>query len=229
MIVEKVGMQGHCSVPNCGEAASASIDERAFCRKHFLTQSYQRLEVISTELRQRQFAERQADAAGRFLESCMRDAADIACAVTAPSNLEKAQVLDVLLWASELHGRLRRSPRVNARIPVQLRSEAPDHPWEEKTETVVLSRHGAQITCRQDLVVDQKLILIRLDKGWQADVRVVWLSRKPSGGSDVGIEFLADRNFWGSGSEASTRPASEASREGSRREEAQKDSPANSH
>jgi hypothetical protein len=216
-------MQGHCSVPECSEAASASIDERAFCRKHFLTQSYQRLEVISTELRQRQFHERQADAAGRFLESCMRDAADIACAVSAPSNLEKAQVLDVLLWASELHGRLRRSPRVNARIPVQLRCEAPDHPWEEKTETVVLSRHGAQISCRHEVAVDQKLILIRLDNGWQAEVRVVWLAHKGSGELDVGIEFLTDRNFWGAGTEASLRrPASKTSREDSQREKAER-------
>jgi hypothetical protein len=216
-------MQVHCSVPECSETASASIDERAFCRKHFLTQSYQRLEVISTELRQRQFHERQADAAGRFLESCMRDAADIACGVTAPTTLEKAQVLDVLLWASELHGRLRRSPRVKARIPVQLRCEAPDHPWEEKTETVVLSRHGAQITCGHEVVVDQKLILIRLDKGWQAEVRVVWLSRKAAGELDVGIELLTDRNFWGAGSEASLgRPASEDSPENSRREKAER-------
>ena len=48
----------------------------------------------------------------------MRGAADIACNPAPPSNLERARVIDVLLWASELHGRLRRSPRVPAQIPV---------------------------------------------------------------------------------------------------------------
>ena len=100
-------MQEHCSVPECTEEGIASIDGRVLCRTHFLTSSYQRLEAISGQIHRQEFQERQADAAGRFLEGCMHDAADIACAVGAPSNLERARVLDVLLWASELHSRLR--------------------------------------------------------------------------------------------------------------------------
>jgi PilZ domain len=190
-------MQEHCSVPECTEEGIASIDDRVLCRTHFLTWSYQRLEAISGQINRQEFHERQADAAGRFLEGCMHDAADIACAVAAPSNLERARVLDVLLWASELHARLRRGPRVPARIPVLLRSEAPEHPWEEQAETQLLSRHGAQLRCRHELSVDERLTCVRLDNGREAEARVAWMARKGAEELEVGIEFLKERNFWG--------------------------------
>jgi hypothetical protein len=190
-------MQKQCSVPECSEEGIASIDERVLCRAHFLTWSYQRLEAISGQINGQEFHERQADAAGRFLEGCMHDAADIACAVAAPSNLERARVLDVLLWASELHGRLRRGPRVRAKIPVLVRSEAPERPWEEQAETQLLSRHGAQVTCRHELSVDERLTCMRLDNGRQAEARVAWIRRIGPDELEVGIEFLKEKNFWG--------------------------------
>lgn len=127
----------------------------------------------------------------------MRGAADIACAPVTPPNLEKAQVVDILLWASELHGRLRRSPRVSARIPVLLRSEALDQPWEERTETQILSRHGAQVCCRVEVHNGDVLTCIRLDNGRRADSRVTWTHRKASGELEFGIEFANEDNFWG--------------------------------
>lgn len=125
----------------------------------------------------------------------MRHAADIACAPAPPSNLERAQVLDVLLWASELHGRLRRSPRVSARVAVKLRSETQQ--WEERVETQLLSRHGFQLTCGHELNVEDVLFCERLDVGWRTQVRVVWARRKETGATEAGFEFLKDENFWG--------------------------------
>ncbi len=196
-------MQGYCSIRGCTELSAAWVEEHAYCRKHFLLRSYERLETVASQMQQRQFDERQADEAGRFLESCMRDAADVACAAVAPSNREKAQMLDVLLWASELHGRLRRSTRRVARIPVQLRSKSPGHPWEERTETTLVSRHGAQVTCGHELAMNEKLTLVRLDKGWETEVRVAWVSHQGPGVLDVGLEFVTDKNFWELGSDAS--------------------------
>jgi hypothetical protein len=188
-----------CSTDECVEEAVASAEERALCRKHFLSYSYKRLEDISGRIHEAQFHERHSDAASHFLEDCMRDAADIACGADTPSNLERAQVLDVLLWASELHGRLRRGPRVPARLTIQLRSENPDKPWEEKTETQLISRHGAQVTCGHDVSTSDKLTCVRLDNGWRTEARVAWTSRKASGRLEVGLEFLTDKNFWGLG------------------------------
>ncbi len=204
-------MRGTCSIAECTEPPAASIEEHAYCLRHFLLQSYERLDAIASRLHQRQFQERQSDASRRFLESCMRDAADIACAVAAPPNIEKAQLLDVLLWASELHGRLRRSPRLTSRTPVQLRSRIPGHSWEETTETVLVSRHGAQITCSHQVAVNDLLTLVGLDKGWETEVRVAWVAPRGPDVIDVGVEFLTDKNFWGLDSEASAvRPGRES-------------------
>jgi PilZ domain len=178
----------------------ARVEKQPVCRSHFLALSYRRLEAISAQIHLQEFHRATARSAGEFLEECMRQAADIAWAPVAPHNLERAQVLDVLLWASELNGFLRRGPRIPAGIPIRVRSELPNLEWEEKTQTQVLSRHGLQINCRRELRADQLLTCVRLDNGWQTQVRVVWTRRKGSGEFEVGLEFVTDENFWGLGS-----------------------------
>lgn len=184
-----------CSAEGCEETAITSVESKALCRRHFLANAYRHLESISAQILEPRFHENHGEAAGRFLEECMRRAADIACAPAPPSNLERAQVLDVLLWASELHGRLRRGPRVKARIPIQLRSEEP--PWEENAETQLLSRHGFQLTTQRELNVEDRVVCTRLDNNWKAESRVVWVRRTESGKTEAGFEFLSDDNFWG--------------------------------
>lgn len=190
-------MAERCSELTCSESAIALIGEQRLCSKHFIEHSYQQLEEISASMREPRFHEKSAETSARHLEDCMRGAADIACSPQPPSNLERARVIDVLLWASELHGRLRRSPRVSARIPILLRSEAPDHPWEEKTETLLLSRYGMQLNCRSEIHPAQILICIRLDTGSKAEVRVAWTRRTLSNEIEAGLEFSDDENFWG--------------------------------
>jgi hypothetical protein len=209
-------MSEHCTWEGCAEPAVASLEDRVFCRKHFLAVSYRRLEEIAAQIREPRFRAGNAESAARFLEECMRCAADVACLPESPSNLEKAQVLDVLLWASELHGLLRRSPRVSASIPVLVRSEMAGHAWQEETKTKTLSRHGLQIGLRNAVRVNDVLTCTRSDNGWMARARVVWTRRKAasSGGllvqagtdlrgqqgeleeSDVGLELLTEENFW---------------------------------
>lgn len=188
--------QTGCSEVRCAESATTLLDGRPMCRKHFLAHAYRYLASVDAQIADAEFHEGRGELAGRLLEEYMRHAADIACAPVAPGNLERAQVLDVLLWASELHGRLRRSPRVRARIPILVRCESLDKPWEEKTETELLSRHGFQFTCRHELEIHQTLLCVRLDKGCQIEARVVWTRRKASGEITAGLEFLADENFW---------------------------------
>jgi hypothetical protein len=197
-----------CSEEGCAETVVASVEERPLCRRHFLAFSYRALESIDAKIVESEFHENHGEATGRLLEECMRHAADIACAPVAPANIEKAQVLDVLLWASELHARLRRSARVPARIPILVRSEAPERPWEEKTQTELLSRHGFQFACRHEINPSDKLICIRLDNGWRTEARVAWTQRKDSGEILAGLEFLTDANFWalGGGAQESTAP-----------------------
>src|SRR3954469_20218509 len=124
-------MPENCSLPGCREGTVVSLEANSFCRAHFLASCYNRLVSIpkSVSAKSYDITQEEADEASRFLQDCMRAAADIASAQEMPSNIERAQVYDVLLWASELHGRLRRSPRRAARFPVLLRSEIPGRTW----------------------------------------------------------------------------------------------------
>jgi PilZ domain len=189
-------MMHYCSTEGCSEASVAVVDDRGFCYGHFLSYSYERLEAISAQIHQPQFRNQQTESTGRFLEDCMRSAADIAHAVEAPTNLQRARVMDVLLWASELHGRLRRGPRVPARIPVQIQLETTDGRWEERTETLQVSRHGAHILCRHEANIGDRLTCVRLDTGARADAHVAWIRRRRSGEVEMGIAFLGEVNLW---------------------------------
>ena len=103
-------MAGSCSVESCPETAIACLEDNAVCYRHFLKRAYARLESISSEMQDPHFLELHSDETGHFLEECIREAADIACVFASPDNLERARMLDVLLWASELHALLRRGP-----------------------------------------------------------------------------------------------------------------------
>ena len=110
-------MSPPCAANGCAEAAVASLDAVEVCRIHFLTSAYRHLESIASQIHEPNFHENNDESAARCLEQCMREATNIACGAELPTNLERAQLLDILLWASELYGRLRRGPRVRARIP----------------------------------------------------------------------------------------------------------------
>jgi hypothetical protein len=176
-----------------------SLGDRSVCRTHYLAYCYGRLEAISQSVGVRSYTMTQdeAETASRFLQDCMRTAADIASSAQMPSNLERAQVYDVLLWASELHGRLRRSPRKTAKFPVLLRSEMPGRVWEVRTETQVVSRHGMRLTCHADIRAKDTLTCIRLDNGRRAEATVAWAGRTDSGATEAGVELLREENFWG--------------------------------
>ena len=190
-------MPAPCAANQCAEAAVASFDDRAVCRAHFLASAYGHLESIASQIHEPNFHENNDESAARCLEQCMREATNIACGAEPPGNLERAQLLDILLWASELYGCLRRGPRVRARVPIWVRCEAPEGPWEEKSETDMLSTHGFSFLCRHELSKDQVLTCVRLDTGRRLDARVVWVCAKESGEIEAGIEFLRRDDFWG--------------------------------
>jgi hypothetical protein len=174
----------------------ASLDEREVCRTHFLAGAYRQLESITVQIQEPEFHSQQGEVASHLLEQCMREATNIACAAEVLNNLERAQLLDILLWASDLYGRLRRGARVRACIPILVRSEDADKPWEEKTETLQLSVHGFCFLCRHELHTGDVLTCIRLDNGRRLGGRVAWTRSKDSGETEAGVEFVTDEDFW---------------------------------
>ncbi len=186
-----------CAAEACVQASVASLDERPVCRAHFLAGAYRHIESIAAQIHDPHFHSRHGELASRFLEQCMRDATTIACAPQLLDNLERAQLLDILLWASELYVRLRRGPRVRASIPILVRCEDVQKPWEEKTETRLLSVHGFCFLCRHELRRGDALTCVRLDNGRRVDARVAWSRGKDSGETEAGVEFVTEEDFWG--------------------------------
>lgn len=211
-------MQNQCAEPGCSDPLVVSLAERPLCRAHYLAACYERLEAIAKRLGARQYdmTSTEADITGRFLQDCMRSAADFAGSPQTPSNLEKAQVYDVLLWASELHGRLRRSPRRALRFPIMIRSEMQGRVWEIRTDTQVVSRHGMRFTCRADIRAKDQVACIRLDSGTRAEGTVAWTKRLHSDAVEVGVEFPNEENFWGIAWESSDLGDSQTARRRSR-------------
>ena len=186
-----------CAADGCAEAVAAALDGRQMCRTHFVAGAYRRLNSIAAQIQEPHFHSEHGDPAARFLERCMREATNIACGPELPNNLERAQLLDILLWASELYGRLRRGPRVRANVPILIRCEDLQKPWEEKTETRQLSMHGFSFLCRHELRDGDALTCVRLDNGRRVEGRVAWARSRDSGEILAGVEFITDEDFWG--------------------------------
>ncbi|MCL6566298.1 MAG: PilZ domain-containing protein [Acidobacteriia bacterium] len=131
-----------------------------------------------------------------FLAESTSVLTDLATSPVALDNLARARLLDLLLRVSELGQHLRRSPRRLLHVPVRLAFEAPDARWEEVTETQVISRYGARLSCHHRLEVGDLLLVIRLDKPQRARARVTWCRTADSGTFEMGIELLSCDNFW---------------------------------
>jgi hypothetical protein len=112
------------------------------------------------------------------------------------SNLERARLTDIAIWATELGRCLRRSPRSPFAIPIRLISEMPGRSWAEDTYTVDVDRHGARARCQNAVKNGDVLRIFRPDVGESEECRVVWQQKLPSGAHEIGIEFLGAKNFW---------------------------------
>ncbi len=131
-----------------------------------------------------------------FLAESTNVLTDLATSAVALDNLARARLLDLLLRVSELGQHLRRSPRRSLRVPVRLAFEAPGARWEEVTETQVISRYGARLSCHHRLEAGDLLLVVRLDKPQRARARVAWCRSAGSETFEIGLELLSCDNFW---------------------------------
>jgi len=106
----------NCSEAACDCAAAASLDQQALCLNHFLLRCYAKLETVDP--RGQKSREERVDLASMraFIEECSQKALEISLQREDLTNLERARLLDILLWASELFLILR-APRVTSEEP----------------------------------------------------------------------------------------------------------------
>jgi len=101
----------NCCESACHSAAATSLDRQDLCLNHFLLRCYAQLEAVDP--RGQKSREQRVDLAAMraFIEECSRKTLEVCLHSKSLTNLERARLLDVLLWASELFLILR-APRV---------------------------------------------------------------------------------------------------------------------
>jgi hypothetical protein len=186
-----------CGIAGCSQALAASLDGDPFCREHFLSVCYTRLDQYEEIRKGPGLSATNSESARRFVHECTRSADEIEHSALDLGNLDRAKLLHIILSATELGRHLRRSPRKVATIPVRLSSEKLGSAWEENTETVLVSRYGAMVRCKHAPKTGETLQVIRADTGEKALARVSW--QRPLGNDDnrIGVEFVTCENFWG--------------------------------
>lgn len=110
---------------------------------------------------------------------------------------EQTELVELLLRLEDTKRRLRRSVRRAASVPVLLCSGLPGHAWEEKTETLYLSRYGTALKCQHAVQTEEIISIVRLDTGRETKARVVWTKLKDDQQYEIGVEHLGRDNFWG--------------------------------
>jgi hypothetical protein len=186
-----------CSLADCDQAPEGYLGGEVLCREHFISQCYMKLDTFDELRKGPGLSVSDSEAVRRFIQDCTRSADDIEHQARNLDNLDRAKLLHIILYASELGRHLRRSPRKSASIPVRISSEKIGGAWEENTETVLLSRHGAMVLCKHAAKAGDTIHLKREDTGEETDARVAWQRVSMNDEVRVGVEFLACENFWG--------------------------------
>jgi hypothetical protein len=92
----------------------------------------------------------------------------------------------------------RRSNRVPLEVPIYIRVWKGNAVEEEETQTRVISRYGAMVVSRQELMIGDEFQVVKAASGQAAQAHVVWRKKSwPSRVWQMGIEFMGQDNFWG--------------------------------
>jgi len=110
-------MRNHqpCGRSGCSEPGVATFGAGTLCSEHFLVASYEVLEHLD-RMESSTRGATEAREAKRVADECARGVLEVSLNAAELSNLQKARLLDVLLWASDIPSGSRDSCfRVNAR------------------------------------------------------------------------------------------------------------------
>lgn len=186
----------HCSDEGCEGAASARFDARAVCTEHFLASTVRELDARAARLKQQPVTGDELQAWKEFIAECTSQAQRLAQDDQSVDKRTRTRLLDLVLRASHLSQSLRRSPRVQAALPIWLRREDPGKSWEEETWTATVSEHGAGLMCRHLVETGSTVVLCRKGPGDRARARVVYCRYDGDGRRQIGVEFIDQNDFW---------------------------------
>lgn len=186
-----------CAISGCLKPPAGLLGGHFYCRGHFVATCYARLDFCADLLRSRAFSGQTSDEMRNFIAECTQQAAKLSETANNLNHIERARLLDILFYASDIGSHMRRSPRKTLTIPVRVHCKTPGHPWEEDAVTRVISRFGGMLECRQTIKPGDVLVVEHLDSGRTANAKLVWGWRARSGAFVAALEFTDNKNFWG--------------------------------
>ena len=100
-----------CDSAPCSQRAVSWIDFRFLCLDHLVSHCYERLEEFERagNVQRTASADVKIQSSSDFLEDCPAKIASLLITHTGLENIERARLLDILLWANELDRRRRSS------------------------------------------------------------------------------------------------------------------------
>jgi hypothetical protein len=102
------GASDTCGIEGCSAAKVATLDHQALCLDHFFTKCYVTLECFdrwrahSSEKLAKESQTVSGEQVRAFLQACSGQALNVSLQCKEMTNLQRARLLDVLLWAGEL-------------------------------------------------------------------------------------------------------------------------------
>ena len=92
----------NCSLDSCKGAAVAVLARQDLCVNHFLSYCYEHLERLDPRSRRNRDEAVDIPTKRSFVEECSRSALDVSLRCETLTNLQRARLLDIMLWAGEL-------------------------------------------------------------------------------------------------------------------------------
>ncbi len=94
--------------------------------------------------------------------------------------------------------RKRRSQRIELNVPVFVhRPSKASSQFHERTQTLVVSAHGALMALADKVAPKQTLLVQNIDSGEQQECRVVYVEKELTGPTKVALEFTRPApSFW---------------------------------
>src|ERR1700751_5355459 len=97
--------QQPCGRSGCSESGVATFRAEILCSEHFVVACYEVLERLDRGMALSAKSATEAREAKRVADECARGVLDVSLNAARLSNLQKARLLDVLLWAGDIPGR----------------------------------------------------------------------------------------------------------------------------
>jgi len=117
---QSIDRSAPCCRPDCARPCVTSLSADRFCFDHFFERCYELLERIDASARSGAAVPSPAEHIF-VLHECARRVLELSLGSTALSNLERARLLDILVWSGDLAASIR--PKSSASAPAPARPD----------------------------------------------------------------------------------------------------------